>query len=91
MVGIGFSYQDTRMLADYAMGGFPIGFVIKEGTRACIKSGEFIPRTDITYLAYRIDYGNESIDHDDFKVYGFELNDPIRQFSLSSEFQICEL
>ena len=55
--------MDIRALIDCAMGRVPADIVIRNGTWACVQSGEFIPKTDIAILRHRIAYVGEDASH----------------------------
>lgn len=50
-------------MIDCAMGRVPADIVIRNGTWACVQSGEFIPKTDVAILRHRIAYVGKDASH----------------------------
>jgi adenine deaminase len=57
------STKFTRTLIDVAMGRKPADLVIRNGTWACVQSGEFLPDTDIAIKDGRIAYVGPDASH----------------------------
>ncbi len=55
--------MDRRALINCAMGRLPADIVIRDGTWACVQSGEFVPHTDVAILRHRIAYVGEDASH----------------------------
>ena len=55
--------MDTLALVNCAMGRLPADIVIRDGTWACVQSGEFVQHTDVAILRHRIAYVGEDASH----------------------------
>ena len=55
--------MDTRALINCAMGRLPADIVIRNGTWACVQSGEFLEHSDVAILRHRIAYVGEDASH----------------------------
>jgi adenine deaminase len=55
--------NQTRKLADVAMGRQPADLVIRDGQWVCVQSGEIIPHTDIAVTGQRIAYVGPDASH----------------------------